>query len=207
VTSPGRLGAAAVAASLIFGVAPSGAKAPTCPVSGGRVIAADAAVRVYKLKTRVYACSRRSKKAIYLGSTSANLTAGEEVRNVRAAGRFVAYEHSYGGRGGERYYVVVVDVVSRRSRAYATGARPPSDVINAGIGPTTDIALTTNGSVAWIARVTYSPDAVYEVHAVAARGVRRQLLDRSRGIAAGSLATSNPVIYWLKDGVAQSGRF
>jgi hypothetical protein len=38
------------------------------------------------------------------------------------------------------------------------------------------------------------------------RGAVR-LLDRAPGIAAGSLATSNPVIYWLKDGVAQSGRF
>jgi hypothetical protein len=116
VTSPGRLGALAVAASLIFGVAPSGAKAPTCPVSGGRVIEADIAVRVYKLKTRVYACSQRSKKAIYLGSTSANLTASEEVRNVRAAGRFIAYEHAYGGRGGEQYYVLGGAAPSGRRR-------------------------------------------------------------------------------------------
>jgi hypothetical protein len=103
--------------------------------------------------------------------------------------------------------VFVVDAASHRSRAYATGARPPSDVINVGIGPTTDIALTANGAVAWIARDEYSPDTAYEVHAVSTGGRRRQLLDRGPGIAAGSLATSGPVIYWLKDGMAQSGRF
>jgi hypothetical protein len=199
--------AVAAVASLTFAVAPTGAATAACPVPGGRVIAADVAVRVYKLKTRVYACGQRSDRALYLGSTGANLTASEEVRNVRAAGRFVAYERAYGGRGGQQRYVVVVDSVSRRSRAYATGARPASDVINAGIGPTTDIALTATGSVAWIARDTYSPDTAYEVHAVATGGHRRQLLDRGPGIAAGSLATSGAVVYWLKDGLPQSGRF
>ncbi|MCW3047884.1 MAG: hypothetical protein JWO74_2168 [Solirubrobacterales bacterium] len=141
-----------------------------CPPRHAKVIAASGQAVAFRIGAAVYGCARgrRPVKLGYLHRPSDDLEPEyDNVRRVRVAGPYVAYEHEYGDPNSASYRIQVRDLRTRRYRRdLPTGnLTDPSRLAHgdSGVGPATRIVMTPRSSVAWIVRNIYSPDVDYEV--------------------------------------------
>jgi hypothetical protein len=196
--------AAAAAAAVVAAAAPPAAAGreagPRC--DAGRTVARSHEVRVFETRGVVWACHRRTRRAIELGPRRCGF-ASCDVRSIRVVGRYVGYERASAGRYGDvSWGVLVVNARTRRVvRESRTGDAPPDDGGGSasGIGPTTDLELAANGSVAWIAENVFERGS-HEVWRLDRRG--RSRLDAGPGVAPRSLALSDGWLYWTRDRAA-----
>src|SRR5437764_716012 len=76
-----------------------------CPIPRSRLIAADTKVQVFDVHGRVYACRMGSHRARFLDSHGGtSLVSATDLRHLRVAGRYVAYELARSGQEGEQFY-------------------------------------------------------------------------------------------------------
>lgn len=162
-------------------------------VSGSRTV-------VLRRGDTLYACFRSSGRRSTLGQVATGGTAGTVVRRIRVAGNYVAFEQATVGQSLLSYSVVVIDARRGTRRHRPTGTptstRGPSGELLVGIGPTTDVAVTSSGAAAWIARPMSG--SLLEVHYF--RGSRERLLQRASTIDEGSLLLGPKTVSWIDRG-------
>ena len=141
--------------------APARAQTEACDREGGKVIRASRRARVFRIGDHVYACLLNEER-VRLGraSDSPRLRA-RTVRRFRLRGPFVAVESKHAYRRSTAHYVDVILLYNGQEfRSVPTGGEPTGQ----GVGPTTDLVLASNGSIAWIAENVSSQPRTYEVH-------------------------------------------
>ena len=188
----------------VAGASAQAATAPTCSKKSGTTVRATKHARVFTKRGRVYAClyrvaRDRPGRRFLLGNAS--------VRNVRLAGRFVAYSRVV----DEGARVTVKEL--RRGRI-VRNARPMT--LSPGFPVVTDLVLKRNGSLAWIAGSTpldlpMAPPGTpvdrrpnFEVHKADTGG--RAVLDQGRDIAPASLRLIRSTVSWTKGGLIRSAQ-
>jgi hypothetical protein len=171
-----------------------------CGRSGEQVVEQSAQAKVVKRGSRVFACSTRTGERRLLR---------DAVAPFRIQGRFVAYAMrvNTGSSEGINYFVRVYD--TKRARwTVASDAYTPQ-MRNDGEARVTDLEVSREGGLAWI---VLSPRDGPQVHALRAQADGPlsnawQPIDSAAGIWLKSLALSNGIIYWTRDGMPQSMRF
>lgn len=150
---------------LVSGTAQGEGTPSRCLSTGSRTLATTNLVRVYKKNGKTFGCLYSVNRRLQIGTYGSNVVATGGQRNVRVAGRFVAFEQFATGKDLALYTVKVFDLRARRPLIeVGTGKTPPIADFEAGIGPTRRLRLRPTGQVAWIAQdVTVSPPR-YEVH-------------------------------------------
>ncbi|MCW2992731.1 MAG: hypothetical protein JWQ18_226 [Conexibacter sp.] len=190
--------------------------AARCAGSKGSVtLAADAQVRVYSGDRRGYrACSKVTGKVTKLGplSSTYGLTV-VDLSRWRLRGSLLAYARKKGVYKAPPTFVVVVRDVRTGHTLRALNAAPP-DGSGSALGYDSqldlgvrDLALTTDGRVAWIVTNPYAKgaflgDAATQVWKADRAGVA--LLDPGPDIAPGSLELTGDALQWLRGGQSQS---
>jgi hypothetical protein len=191
-------------------VARAHAYVPLC--RAGKVVTANREFRVVTVsgnhQKSFFGCPRGSLRARRLGERYDELDS-EFTGHFRLNGRYLAYEHSMYGRENSIYTVRVWNARTNRQRSYQTGLLTPEQrrtyakTGDAGVGPVTDMALSSTGHVAWIARNL--PWRRYEVWAQ--RGRLPDLLDADVAIVPDSLRLSGKVLMWRHEGALRDVRF
>jgi hypothetical protein len=150
---------------LVNGIAQGEVTSSRCLSTGSRTLATTNLARIYKKNGKTFGCLYSVNRRLQIGTYGSNIVAMGGQRNVRVAGRFVAFEQFATGKDLALYTVKVYDLRTRRPVIeVGTGKTPPIADFEAGIGPTTRLRLRPTGQVAWIARdLTVSPPR-YEVH-------------------------------------------
>lgn len=184
--------------------------ADRCSHARARTVAANTQVLVFDRSGYVTACLRRSGHLVRLGPSprsEACFPDGCDIGPVAVAGALVAYGSNAGGRFGLRDTLIVRDLakhlVLRRTSA---GDFHQEDLGNCsanneseytGIGPTSDIALRSDGTVAWIARRICADAQPYEVWLATPR--QRARIDRAGAIGPTSLRFTTGTVQWTED--------
>ena len=158
----------------------------------GRTIAANGQARVYRANFdngdyKVFACLRRPRRTVYLGSHHV-MSVG--VRTVRLTGPSVAYERLDCNKG-----TCTGGIRVRNLRTGTVRTNP----IPAGTAVATEIVVSSSGAVAWTRKLQAQ---IVEVRALGAGGER--LLDSGTDVDPESLALAGSTVYWTKAGIAQS---
>jgi hypothetical protein len=187
---------------------------PSCNRNHTRIITADAQAVIYRTveafePSIVYGCTYSQGHPYKLGEfptigscgSGACGSIGQEV----LAGQLVAYEHfSTMGREELREDEFLIIVRNVRNghvlRRIPTGISAPGSRLK-GAGPTTVIALKSDGAVAWINEHlprTSETEPEYEVHAYDKTGNR--VLAAGTNIAPNSLALAGSTLYWTQEG-------
>jgi hypothetical protein len=153
-------------------------------------------------------CLRGGRSAYEVGAPAeGSSSGGSATRNLTLAGEFVAWEETETigpqGPSQEQEWLVLV----RNLRTGRVLHKLPTGVSTVkewtGVGPTTQIVLTSAGAVAWIARVEDEQgEHGYEVHAADNSGTR--VLATGSNIAAKSLALAGSTLYWTQGGAAMA---
>jgi hypothetical protein len=198
--------------------AAAAAGAPACQLKASHTVAHNDHTRIYQRSGDTFGClysrNRRYKISGYRPRDDFDV-AGQ--RNIRLAGRYVAFEDFLEGKDGLQYHVVVVDLRSgRHIHDVATGPTPEDTGVQGfafGIGPTTTIQLRATGAVAWIASNRYTPQPQYEVRkrdTNSARGsngdLGTKLLARGPNIAPGSLRLHRATLTWTDSGQPRTAK-
>jgi len=193
------------------------AAAPACQLKASHTIAHNDYARIYQRSGDTFGClysrNRRYKISGYRPRDDFGV-AGQ--RNIRLAGRYVAFEDFLEGQD-MRYTVVVFDLISGRQLHHvATGPTPPDTGVHGfayGIGPTTTIQLRATGAVAWIASNRYTLQPQYEVRkrdTNSARGsngdLGTKLLARGPNIAPASLRLHRTTLTWIDSGESRTAK-
>ncbi len=141
------------------------------------------------------ACLYSRNKPVDLGL---DIDGDPDVGLYRLAGPYVAYaESSCEGLGPCLSDVIVRDL---RTGKASFRAAPPSDPFD----QVSDLVLTENGAVAWIAQpksLGGTPPASLETTLWASDGQGSKVLASGDGIDPRSLELSGSTLTWLKDGV------
>ncbi len=200
-----RLGAVAVSIALATVVAVGAGLGVTRPAAGasaktedcrtrGRTVAANRTTRLFYTGDRVtdarkyYACWIARRRAIFV---TANDSYNGALPSIVLAGQWVAYETSICDDGECSGQVFVFD-----SRAKGdSGLRLVEQFER--FAAATDLALTDDGTVAWIRR---DYEAGTRGVTVVGRGKAPRRLDVGLGIEEGSLALAGRYLYWSNEG-------
>jgi hypothetical protein len=187
---------------------------PKCPPAHSDVVAADTQAQVYeihgRLSSEAFGCSYRDKRSFELGEP-AECGGSDECPGVgfeTLTGPIVAYEESYGEKGGPVASNLVVVRDLRKGRVLhrvptGTAQLPRPQVV--GDGGVVAIVAKADGAVAWIVQTFYSSNSApseYEVHAVDKTGNR--LLASGAQINSHSLALAGSTLYWTQGGKPMS---
>lgn len=208
-------GAIMASAALTQSEADANGGAQRCQLKGSRTVVQNAHTRIYRRDGDTFGCLRTRNKRYKLGAYRRDdfLFAGQ--RNLRLAGRYVAYEDFQEGKDGLQYHVVVLDLrTGRRKHDVATGPTPADTGVVGfayGIGPTSAIRLRATGAVAWIARNRYADSPLYEVRkrdTYRSRGANgdlgTELLAQGPDIDPASLGLRRNILSWNQGGQRRS---
>ena len=173
-------------------------QASGCHPRGSKTLLANGVARVFRLRHTVYACRYKGGRRVSLGVVSG--LGGEivDVRHIRLTKSAVAFEEYSAGRDGVGSAINLLDLARARPKTVGIRGKDREAVA------ATDLELTDAGTIVWIWRVGTAEGTTYEVHKRAGTGL--ELLDDGPGIAPESLAVSDSVAYWMKDGVVRSSR-
>jgi hypothetical protein len=188
-----------------------------CELKGSRSVVHTDHARIYQRAGDTFGCLYSRNRRYKIGDYAHDDYGVLGQRNVRLAGRYVAFEDYSEGKDGLQYHVVVIDLRDgRRVHDVATGPTPADTGVQGfafGIGPTTRLQLRATGAVAWIARNRYSADVEYEVRkrdTNSARGsdgdLGTKLLARGANIAPTSLRLRRSTLTWIQDGQPETAR-
>ncbi len=158
---------------------------------------------MFQRRDRIYACLYRGRRVIQIG-TRRSVGAGN-TRNLRLAGRFVAYTPSLNG---------VKLVVRELRQGRVVHNEPAANQTSPALTGLTDVKLKRTGSLAWIVELTpldvplrpyrMPGDALPDYQVFKADRAGRALLDSGLDIAAGSLRLSGATVSWTKGGSSRS---
>lgn len=217
LTAVPMLAAMVVSLALTQSVATANGDAAKCQLKSSHTVVQNEHVRIYRRRGDTFGCLRSQNKRYKLGTYRRDdfLIAGQ--RNLRLAGRYVAYEDFHEGKDGLQYHVVVFDLrTGRRKHDVATGPTPPATGVIGfayGIGSTTAIRLRATGAVGWIARNRYVDSPLYEVRkrdTARSRGVNgdggTELLAQGPNIDPTSLGLRGASLSWNQDGQRHTAR-
>jgi hypothetical protein len=185
-----------------------------CALVGSQTVLRTEHARIYRQYGSTYGCLYARDRRYRIATYSRDDYGQANQRNVRVAGRYVAFEDFYEGKDGYQYHVIVSNLqTGRRVCDIATGPTPDNIVVSGyayGIGHTTSIQLRATGGVAWIARNAYATGPRYEVRK-RDRGTDRDrgpdgdlgttLLAQGSDIAPASLRLHGEALTWLQDAV------
>ena len=156
-------------------------------------------------------CAFASRRQFVLGAeTTCSATGCSGTENIALAGTVVAYEEFGQGfdvasrTGAGQWNLVVRDLrTGRVLHDVLTGTMSPLRTGYRGIGPTSDVVVKPDGSLAWIAVGAIGPEyGIYQVHALDASGARTLAVGPSIGRT--SLALAGGTLYWSEGGHAAS---
>lgn len=202
-----RYGSAWTGAVIIVAVAvgstptASGADRPSCERVEGRTVAANEQVRIVRQTAArrghpTFACHRANGRVTALGGVDRG-TSRSDVTAIRLVGRRVAYRTEVADQyGRDSFFVTIVDTRTGRRTGFAVGAPPGALGEVSGVP---SIALTRDGTLAWIVATTRGE---YAVHVV--RAARDEVVDSGADIEPASLAAGRSVVYWTRGGIARS---
>jgi hypothetical protein len=197
-----------------------------CPPSHAHLLRSDKQAVVYKIREsgietlekehyRVYypgirGCVRGRRLSYKLGGPSTEFgdASGESssgIDSITLGGSMVAYEEEitgserYGENASGKWIVWVRDLrTGKVIHKVPTGTRIPSDPSFIGVGPTTAIAVKSDGAVAWIAEA----EDGYQVHVLDKTGNR--LLASGENIKPYVLGLKGSRLYWKQAGHVRS---
>jgi len=213
VTARGRtLALLAIALAASLSAPGSAAAMHRCQSTGSDTVEASRYARIFS-KPRVrrpayrvtayYGCLYSAGKKFHLGDVGEPGLFISSFSPLRLAGRFAAYGISYEGPAGGFYAVVRVRDLRNGSvfehEAFSAGSNDD------GTKQVSDLELSRDGSVAWIARVNAQSPPPTEVHIGSRTGAR--LADVGFAIEPLSLALSGSRIYWYNGATARSDTF
>lgn len=177
----------------------------SCRFAGARTIASSASARVVQRSGVTYGCMYSVNRRVVLGAYERTQSSTIEQRNLRLAGRYVAFGETAIGKEYIGFIVRVFDLRSGKPVSLSeTGAptqRAKDETFgNAfGVGPTVSVRLRATGDVAWLARVQYTEaDPRYEIRK--REGQRTTLLSRGVGIDPASLGLVGSRLSWREAG-------
>ena len=223
-SAPARLGLVAVVAVVVATSSASGAlarnaRAGPCKPFHRHTLVADHLAQIYTVPETVQTpegpeyvgCAFGRQRHFVLGAeTTCSATGCTGTENIALAGTVVAYERfSEGfdvasGTGGGKWHIIVRDLRTGRAlHDVLTGTMSPLRAEYLGIGPTSDVVVKPDGSLAWIAVGAIGPEyGIYQVHALDASGSRTLAVGPSIGPT--SLALAGSTLYWSEGGHAAS---
>jgi hypothetical protein len=143
---------------------------------------------------RKFACFMRTGRMTALGAYAFGTRSPGITNLVATNGRFVAYQRLDCSEGDCRR-----SEVRRLDARTGTVTRAPQ--AGPGASGLAGLAVTVDGKVAYLREYD---DRTFQLHVF--NGLDDRLIDSGAGIAPDSLAFAGPVLYWLKDGAAQSAR-
>jgi hypothetical protein len=194
----------ALSAALVpVGAAAEERRGPACKSKAAKTLLSTRHARVFQKGDRIYACLRRGHRVFRIGTRQS--IGGNNKRNLRLAGRYVAYSSTLNA-----VKVTVRNLRSGRvvhNEAAAQLTRPA-------LSSLTDVKLKRTGAIAWIVRLTPidgplapdpSPaDSQPDYQVLKADRAGRALLDSGLDIAPGSLRLSGATVSWTKAGASRS---
>lgn len=195
----------ALSVAFVFpvGAAAQDRRGPACRTKSAKTLLATGQARVFQKRGRIYACLKRGRRVFRIGTRQS--VGGNNTRNLRLAGRFVAYSPSLNG--------VKLTVRNLRSGRVVHN-EAAGDLKRPALGFLTDVKLKRTGSLAWIVRLTPidGPLAPYPTLAdrqpnyqvFKADRAGRALLDSGLDIAPGTLRLSGATVSWTKGGATRS---
>lgn len=207
----GRRATVSLLASLALSVAfvfPVGAAArdrrgSACRTKSARTLLATGQARVFQRRDRIYACLYRGRRVFRIGARQS--VGGGNARNLRLAGRFVAYTPTLNG-----VKLTVRDLRSGR----VVHNEAAEDLTSPALSFLTDVKLRRTGAIAWIVERTpidvplrpyrMPGDTLPDYQVLRADRAGRALLDSGRDIAPGSLRLSGATVSWTKGGATRS---
>jgi hypothetical protein len=194
-----------------------------------RTLAANPVAEIYSLgigppakpgaqesKRRIYGCVYGHRGAYLLGvepyfQETSRYSTGYFIgdRNIVLDGPIIAYEDFILAEGlyGYKWGVVVKDLRTgatlhhEPTGKYKNSGEPELEF---GIGPTTGIVLSGDGSVAWIVEAS-AAEGRYQIHTADPTGAR--LVAEGADIDPASLALANNTIYWVQGGQPHTATF
>jgi hypothetical protein len=195
--------AVSVALVLPAGAVAQDRRAPACKTKAAKTLLAAKRARVFQKRDRIYACLYRGRRVFRIGTRQS--VAGNNARNLRLAGCFVAYSQT-------------LDGVKLKVRDLRTGrvvhSQAAQDLTRPALSFLTDVKLKRTGAIAWIVRLTpidgpLAPDPSpgdtqpnYQVFKADRAG--RALLDSGPDIAPGSLRLRGASVSWTKGAATRS---
>lgn len=177
----------------------------SCRFAGARTIASSALARVVQRSGVTYGCMYSVNRRVVLGTYENTASSTIEQRNVRLAGRYVAFGETKIGKEYIGFIVRVFDLRSGKPVSLSETGPPTQRAKDEtfgnafGVGPTVSIRLRATGDVAWLAQVQYTDsDTRYEIRK--REGRRTTLLSRAVGIHPGSLGLVGSRLSWREAG-------
>lgn len=190
-----------------------------CRPGNAKLIAADTQAVVYLGSVRerynrgisfeaYLGCIRGRRYAYEVGGPGAGSSSGGGgTRNLTVVGPMVAWEEWISiGMGEDKrleWIVLVRDLrTGRILHKLPTGTTTVKERL--GVGPATQIVVSADGAVAWIAHVVVqeAQHGSYQLYVADKTGTR--LLASGTNIAPNSLALAGHTLYWTQGGVAMS---
>ena len=146
---------AAVAGALTLVPAAPAQGAPKCTQRGAKTILQTSSVRIYSTPfrdnaARIYGCLYSQNRRRQLG-VDGDCDPGPAISKLVNRGRYVTFAESFCNIDSSDDYVVVVDLRTGRTKYRAIAAMGTRSDAGEPSTLVTDIALASNGSVAWIA--------------------------------------------------------
>lgn len=189
------------------------ATAASCKRDGTRTLASAGEIRVFERgprdEERVYACSRRTGRAMFLGEEA--FPRGGKPEDLRIRGRFLAYSQSTVLSNGDVH--LTVSLVNVRSRRRLT-AWNFGNLFQERDLRVRGARLKANGSFAFLVGATDGPftgdppspgGPEYSVHMRDARGKR--VLDAGGDIAPRSFRATDASVWWRRAGQLRHSDF
>jgi hypothetical protein len=198
----------AAAVALALG-APAASGAPGCAPAGARILARDAAVRVYETVPKngraIAACLVGHSGRMTLLAAQPHPGLHRTLSRFELAGHIVAYVETQFGVDSGTSTLVVADVGTRHIlRSLEAGSYADAGILDR--RSVTRFVITTRGSIAWISEQTQHEQLVeVAVHAAPSRGPV-VLLDSGRDIDPSSLRLSGSTLSWSRAGSQRSAR-
>jgi len=195
---------AALAALALWAPAAGGAgRAHGCVPAGARVLARDAAVRVYETVPKsgplIAACLVGHTGHMTLLAPEPHVPLHRSLGRFALAGRIVAFLETQFGVDSGTSTLVVVDVGARRVlRAVAAGWYADAGILDR--RSVTRFVLTPRGSIAWISEQTRHEQLVEAAVYAAGREGSVRLLESGADIDPNVLRLSGATLSWSRAG-------
>jgi hypothetical protein len=185
------------ATAVLVAVAPSAAEAATCRAKASRTVKANELVRVYRVRSTLYACLRATGRRSAIASRYDDYTAYEagSYRDVALAGRYVGYVTTFTDLSCKAACPPDYQATTFRVHVREVGSRRHRSLLRNPVRGTLRVSAT--GAIAWLER---QPNGT-AVHTLDGRGAH--LLDAG-AVPDGSPRIEGSTLHWVRDGQPRS---